>query len=114
MTALSNHGFGYWPGRLDAAAQRALVDAVLARLAEAPAYTPVTPGGRPMSVRMSNFGPLGWITDAGGYRYAPRHPATGRPWPDIPQVLLDLWAALADPATPPDACLVNLYGADAK
>ncbi|HEY3695760.1 alpha-ketoglutarate-dependent dioxygenase AlkB [Phenylobacterium sp.] len=114
MAQLSNVGFDYWPGRLDAAAQRALADEVLARLAEAPPYRPVTPGGKPMSVEMSNFGPLGWITDAGGYRYEARHPVTGQPWPDIPRALLALWAELGDAATPPDACLVNLYGADAR
>lgn len=67
-----------------------------------------------MSVAMTNFGPLGWITDARGYRYQPTHPQTGAPWPDIPQALLDLWAELADPRVPPDACLVNLYGPEAR
>jgi alkylated DNA repair protein (DNA oxidative demethylase) len=114
MTPLSNEGFDYWPGRLDPAAQRALAGEVLSRLAEAPPYRPITPSGKPMSVEMSNFGPLGWVTDARGYRYEARHPATGRPWPDIPQVLLDLWAELGDAEAPPDACLVNLYGATAK
>ena len=74
----------------------------------------MTPGGRPFSVRMSNFGPLGWVSDRGGYRYQPTHPETGRPWPAIPTVLLDLWRELADPQRPPDACLVNLYDADAR
>ncbi|RZJ86518.1 MAG: alpha-ketoglutarate-dependent dioxygenase AlkB, partial [Brevundimonas sp.] len=57
---------------------------------------------------------LGWTTDAAGYRYEPRHPVTGQAWPDIPQVLLDLWAELADPDVPPDACLINFYNAEAK
>ena len=48
---------------------------ILDRLADAPPYRPITPGGKPMSVEMSNFGPLGWITDASGYRYEPNHPA---------------------------------------
>jgi DNA oxidative demethylase len=74
----------------------------------------VTPGGKPMSVRMSNLGPLGWVTDRSGYRYQPLHPVTGRPWPAMPQVLLDLWSELADPATPPDSCLVNLYRGAAR
>ena len=51
-------------------------------------YRPVTPNGRPMSVEMTNLGPLGWITDAGGYRYESRHPITGAPWPSIPPLLL--------------------------
>lgn len=108
-------GLKLWPGRLDAAAQTTLRDAVLAALDAAPPYRPVTPGGRPLSVRMSNLGPLGWVTDrAGGYRYQPAHPETGRPWPPIPTALLDLWATHADPIRPPDACLVNLYDADAR
>jgi alkylated DNA repair protein (DNA oxidative demethylase) len=108
-------GFRLWPGALDAGGQAALLADVEGRLALAPPYRPVTPGGRPMSVRMSNFGPLGWVTDAArGYRYQPTHPETGAAWPDIPPVLLDLWARLADPDRPPDACLVNLYDADAR
>jgi len=114
MTMVSAGGFRLLPGRLDAAAQRALADAVTAGLAEAPPYRPVTPGGKPMSVEMSNFGPLGWVTDARGYRYADRHPVTGRAWPPIPEPLLALWRDLADPETPPDACLVNLYGPEAR
>lgn len=107
-------GFRLWPGRLDQAAQTDLCQAVLARLELAPAYRPVTPGGRALSVAMSNFGTLGWVTDQGGYRYQHHHPVTGLAWPDIPPALLDLWAELVDPQVPPDACLVNLYGTGAK
>ena len=57
---------------------------------------------------MSNFGPLGWVSDRRGYRYQAIHPETGQRWPDIPSVLLDLWAATVGGPTP-DACLVNLY-----
>ena len=107
-------GFRLLPARLDAAAQGALVEAVLKGAKAAPFYRPVTPGGKPMSVEMTGFGPLGWVTDARGYRYEPRHPVTGHTWPAIPQPLLDLWAELCDPVTPPDACLVNLYREGAK
>lgn len=107
-------GFRYLPGRLGAAAQADLVQAVLAAEREAPFYRPVTPGGLPMRVEMTGMGPLNWITDAAGYRYEARHPVTGRPWPPIPQALLELWAELADPAVPPDACLVNLYREGAR
>ena len=91
--------------------QRALVEQVME---SANFYRPVTPGGKAMSVEMTNLGPLGWVTDARGYRYAPRHPVTGEPWPPIPPILLELWAGLAGPAPPPDACLVNLYRAGAR
>jgi alkylated DNA repair protein (DNA oxidative demethylase) len=114
MTLVSTDGFRLWPGRLSPVAQADLIAEVMARAHAAPFYRPVTPGGKPMSVETTNFGPLGWFTDAGGYRYQANHPQTGQPWPDIPEALLDLWAELADPATPPDACLVNWYRQGAR
>ena len=107
-------GFQLFPGRLSAAQQASLLAQVLAAIDDAPLYRPVTPSGKPMSVRMTNLGPLGWVTDARGYRYEPAHPKTGAAWPPIPPVLIDLWAELADAATPPDACLVNVYDAGAR
>lgn len=107
-------GFTLLPGRLDAAAQAALVDAVLAAATEAPFHHQVTPGGKAMSVAMTGLGPLSWVTDAAGYRYEALNPRTGRPWPAMPAILQDLWTELADPAVPADACLVNLYREGAK
>ena len=107
-------GFRLWPGRLTAADQAQLRDQVLAALEAAPLYRPVTPGGRPFSVRMSNLGPLGWVSDRAGYRYQAVHPETGAPWPPIPRMLLTLWDDLTGWPAPPDACLVNLYDADAR
>jgi DNA oxidative demethylase len=107
-------GFRWWPGALDGAAQGALLAEVLAAVERSPFYRPVTPGGRPFSVRMTNLGPLGWVSDRDGYRYQPTHPETGAPWPPIPQTLLDLWTDLTGWPEPPDACLVNLYREDAK
>ena len=114
MAPVSTEGFRLLPQRLSPEAQSALLAQVLARLESAPPYRPIVPSGKPMSVSMSNFGPLGWYTDHTGYRYQASHPETGHPWPDIPQVLLDLWAELADAQVPPDACLVNLYGPEAR
>lgn len=107
-------GFRLWPGALDRGAQEALLAEVLAAIEAAPLYRPVTPGGKPFSVMMTNLGPLGWVSDRGGYRYQPIHPETGRPWPPIPDILLDLWDRLAGADGPPDACLVNLYRGPAK
>lgn len=107
-------GFRLYPSYLGAKAQSVLTRAALSAAAVAPFYRPVTPGGRPMSVEMTNMGPLGWVTDAVGYRYQPTHPTTGAPWPPISPDLLDLWADLADARTPPDACLVNLYRTGAR
>ena len=103
-------GFRLFPAALDPPAQADLVAAVLAAAQNAPFYRPVTPGGQPMSVLMTNLGPLGWVTDASGYRYEAVHPDTGKPWPPMPEAVLDLWRRYAgEGAAPPDACLVNLY-----
>ena len=114
MSLSTTTGFRLLPGRLSPQAQSELLAQVLARVEQAPLVHQVTPGGKPMSVAMTSLGSLGWTTDAAGYRYEPRHPVTGQAWPDIPQVLLDLWAELADPDVPPDACLINFYNAEAK
>lgn len=109
-------GIRHIPGYLDAAAQRALVDDIRAVVEVAPLYTPEMPRtGKPMSVRMTNCGALGWVTDkAGGYRYQPTHPVTGEPWPPIPAVLLDIWREVAGYPHPPEACLVNFYADRAR
>ncbi|NGQ91239.1 alpha-ketoglutarate-dependent dioxygenase AlkB [Rhodobacter sp. HX-7-19] len=106
-------GLRYFPGLLDPDAQQSLVADLRKVVAAAPLYAPVTPGGRPMSVRMTSAGRLGWITDARGYRYEPRHPA-GQPWPAIPPDVLALWHSLVGLPREPDCCLVNFYGEGAK
>ncbi|HEY4031762.1 MAG TPA: alpha-ketoglutarate-dependent dioxygenase AlkB [Caulobacteraceae bacterium] len=107
-------GFRYHPAALTRAEQQALARDVFAAAADAPFFQSVTPSGKPMSVRMTGFGPLSWVTDARGYRYEPQHPLTGRPWPPMPPVLLDLWKRFAAGAPEPDACLANLYRDGAK
>ncbi len=74
----------------------------------------MTPSGKAMSVEMTNMGPLGWVSDAAGYRYEALRPLSLTPWPPMPADLLDLWAEIADAGVPPDACLVNLYRPGAK
>jgi alkylated DNA repair protein (DNA oxidative demethylase) len=107
-------GFFYFPLALDRSAQAAMAAQVLAALEAAPLYSPVTPGGKPFSVRMSNLGPLGWVSDRAGYRYQPTHPATGRPWPPIPEDVLAVWRSCSGVEADPDACLVNFYGPQAR
>jgi alkylated DNA repair protein (DNA oxidative demethylase) len=103
------------PGYLDRAAQEELLATLRAVLRVAPPYTPRMPkSGRPLSVRMTNCGPLGWMTDAAGYRYQPHHPETGAPWPPIPDILLAAWRDLAGYPHAPEACLVNIYGPAAR
>jgi alkylated DNA repair protein (DNA oxidative demethylase) len=83
--------------------------------AAAPLFTPRMPkSGRPFTVRMSNCGELGWISDEAGYRYTREHPQTGTPWPPLPDALSALWNDVADYPHPPEACLINFYAASAK
>lgn len=107
-------GFLYHPEALTRPEQEALAEAVFAAAQDAPFVQPVTPSSKPMSVRMTGFGPLSWVTDARGYRYEARHPTTDRPWPPMPPILLELWRRLCPGAPEPDACLANLYRNGAK
>jgi DNA oxidative demethylase len=108
-------GLRFHPGYLDRDRQAALVAALRDVFAAAPLFTPRMPkSGRPFTVRMSNCGPLGWVSDEAGYRYSPAHPVTGRPWPAMPQALLAIWNELGEYPHPPQACLINYYGQAAK
>jgi len=108
-------GLVHHPGLLDRAAQLALLAELRERIERAPLFTPVMPKtGKPFSVRMTNLGPLGWVSDRDGYRYQARHPVTGKPWPSMPDLLLDLWRRLGGYPHDPEACLVNYYGAGAR
>jgi DNA oxidative demethylase len=105
------NGFTIFPVCLDLEVQRDLVSALRERVYNAPLFQPVMPQtGKPFSVRMTNLGSLGWVSDVNGYRYQNVHPITGKPWPAMPQVLLDLWDQLSGYRHPPEACLVNYYG----
>nr|WP_319387578.1 alpha-ketoglutarate-dependent dioxygenase AlkB [uncultured Roseibium sp.] len=108
-------GLSYLPGYFDRAAQEALLEEIRTAVAEAPLFQPVMPKtGKPFSVRMSNCGPFGWVSDIDGYRYQHGHPTTGRPWPDIPGRLKMLWQEVASSVPAPEACLINFYEAGAK
>jgi alkylated DNA repair protein (DNA oxidative demethylase) len=108
-------GFRFLPEYFSPAAQKALVGEVLGLLEACPLYRGAMPRtGTPMSVRNSNLGPLGWVSDIKGYRYQTHHPETGRPWAPIPQAMLDLWDKVSEYPAPPQACLVNWYEANSK
>lgn len=109
-------GLRYHAGLLSAEAQAGLLRAVLEVLQAAPPFRPEMPKtGKPFSVEMTNAGPLGWLSDrAGGYRYEPRHPTTGKAWPPIPVPLLELWEQVTGYPRPPEACLVNYYRPGAR
>jgi alkylated DNA repair protein (DNA oxidative demethylase) len=103
------------PAYLDRPAQERLLATLRSVLTTAPLYTPRMPNsGKPLSVQMSNCGTLGWVTDEAGYRYQPLHPHTGRPWPAMPEIVLEAWKALADYPHAPESCLINYYGTTAR
>ncbi len=82
-------------------------------VAEAPLFSPMTPYGKPMSVRMTSAGKYGWFSDRKGYRYEPRHPS-GVAWPEIPDSVLDLWRTVTGLGRQPDCCLINFYPPGAR
>ncbi|MEM6276550.1 MAG: alpha-ketoglutarate-dependent dioxygenase AlkB [Pseudomonadota bacterium] len=110
---LKIRGFELYKGYLSSVDQTALVEDLRQVLKSAPLTQPVTPSGKPMSVRMSAAGRLGWITDRKGYRYAPRHP-NGGAWPSIPDRILRLWHNVTGLDRAPDCCLINWYGEGAR
>ena len=87
------------------AAQQVMTAALLRHL--------VTPGGRAMSVGMTNCGALGWTSSRTGYRYSAVDPLSGQPWPSLPACFADLARRAAAEAGfdgfAPDACLINRY-----
>jgi alkylated DNA repair protein (DNA oxidative demethylase) len=96
----------------------ALLQAVESVIHQAPLRHMQTPGGYTMSVATTSCGPLGWVSDPHGYRYAALDPHTGQPWPAMPACFLELAESAAAQAGyadfVPDACLINQYVPGAK
>lgn len=108
-------GVRHIPGFLARDRQEALVEAIRGVVAAAPLFRPRMPRtDKPLSVRMTNCGALGWVADRAGYRYQPLHPVTGDPWPAMPDQLLAIWREVAGYAHAPEACLVNFYDGEAR
>ncbi len=101
--------------REDAAELLHLIERIAAA---APLRNMVTPGGKRMSVAMTNCGAQGWITDARGYRYTTADPDSGLPWPKMPALFANVAASAAAAAGyrdfTPDACLINCYEPGAR
>lgn len=110
---LQIRGFRIFKEYLDAASQAALVDALRGVVQAAPLFSPMTPYGKPMRVKMTSAGRYGWVSDRRGYRYERRHP-DGMEWPPIPEEVLQIWRDLVSSERMPDCCLVNFYDADAR
>lgn len=109
-------GVRHIPGYLSAKAQISLLDSIRGVVMDAPLYRPAMPTtGKELSVRMTNCGALGWVTDKQyGYRYQATHPVTGKAWPPMPGALLDIWRSVSAYSHEPEACLINFYDAEAK
>jgi len=113
MDMAKPEGFSLHKCWLDAAAQARLAAELSEVVRAAPFFAPLTPWGKPMSVRMTSAGRYGWFTDTKGYRYIDRHPS-GVPWAPVPETALAVWRALVSEERLPDCCLVNHYGAKAR
>lgn len=109
-------GFRHLPGYLDAKAQQRMLCQIQGVIAAAPCFTPTMPrSGTPFSVRMTNCGPLGWVSCKElGYRYQACHPETGRPWPPLPPTFVAVWKDITGCSYLPEAALVNWYAPGAK
>lgn len=97
-------------------------DALLREIESIAARSPfrhlVTPGGKTMSVAMTNCGAVGWFSDRRGYRYAAIDPTTGKRWPLMPEAFFRLAREAARAAGfdeyAPDVCLINRYEVGAR
>jgi DNA oxidative demethylase len=109
-------GLLYYPEYLNPPAEEHLLACLRDIIRAAPLFTPRMPRtGKAFSVRMTNCGPLGWVSDQErGYRYQETHPETGAPWPDFPQQILAAWRDLGGYPHPPQACLINYYASGAR
>lgn len=101
-------GVRIFKGFLNGDAQMRMVEDVRDIAQKAPLFAPMTPYGKPMSVRMTSAGRLGWFSDRSGYRYRETHP-NGTAWPPIPISVLDVWHGVTGLDREPDCCLINYY-----
>lgn len=75
---------------------------------------------RPMTVGQTNCGKFGWCADTTKYYYSTTDPMTGKPWPAMPQLWIDLAKQYVAEHYPrlrgynPDSCLINRYGFTSK
>lgn len=113
MARLAIRDFVVFKSYLDQGAQATLIEALRPVLKAAPPFSPITPSGKAMSVRMTSAGRLGWYADKAGYRYVPQHPK-GVDWPAIPAPILRIWHDVTGLERLPDCCLINYYGEGAR
>ncbi|WP_417242100.1 alpha-ketoglutarate-dependent dioxygenase AlkB family protein [Celeribacter sp.] len=112
-TPLDLRGMRVFKGLVAPTLQSEIVEDLRDVIRAAPLFSPVTPSGKPMSVRMTSAGRFGWVSDRGGYRYGAVHPS-GTPWPLIPPRILAIWDAVSQAARQPECCLINFYDEHAR
>jgi alkylated DNA repair protein (DNA oxidative demethylase) len=113
MSILTLRGVEIHKDLLSVAAQAEVLEAVRSVAIVAPVFSPMTPYGKPMTVRMTSAGKYGWFSDRSGYRYVDRHPS-GSEWPVIPAPILEIWNKVSGVTRAPDCCLINFYGEGAR
>ncbi|QBF34085.1 alpha-ketoglutarate-dependent dioxygenase AlkB [Thalassococcus sp. S3] len=106
-------GFKLHQSFLGVEAQRGMLEDIRAVVRAAPFFSPMTPYGKPMSVRITAAGQYGWFSDKTGYRYVETHPA-GTPWPKIPASIRAVWDSVSGVERAPECCLINYYGEGTK
>lgn len=109
-------GLDYFPNYLSDQQIEILLQDIECALQQAPLFKPTMPKtGKEFSVKMSNMGKMGWVSDqTAGYRYQSYHPTTKKPWPKISDNILDIWHDITNLKTLPDCCLINDYNMNAK
>jgi len=106
-------GFEIFKELLNPETQQSMIEDLRIITQTAPVFSPTTPHGASMSVRMTSAGKFGWFSDADGYRYIEHHPS-GTEWPEIPTRILDVWSAVSRITQKPESCLINFYGEGAQ
>ena len=113
MTPLRLRDVRIFKGYFDADRQADLVTEIRKVVTKAPLFSPMTPYGKPMTVRMTSAGRYGWVSDRSGYRYSDTHP-DGQVWPEIPEIVRNAWSDITQLDRLPDCCLINYYGEVAR
>ncbi len=115
MQVLPN-GAKWIPGYLSRTQQESIVAEIREIVRQSPLFVPKMPKtGKEMSVRMTNCGILGWVSDKeNGYRYQDHHPQTGEPWCPMPSSLEHIWQDVSAYPHAAEACLVNFYDEAAR
>ena len=101
-----------------AASELRWMEAVQALQAQAAFRVMQVPGGKSMSVAITNCGDWGWVSDLQGYRYSAVDPQSGLSWPAMPAFLrqqaVEAAAQVGYAGFAPDACLINRYEIGAR